>query len=166
MSDEPDKPDTYHRGADHSAPYPVSRLAPAFSLVDLAREIDQANAMLAARSNSKLEVIAGQIRGLQDKAREVLLQTRQEQLLNSASCNFQRRPGQTCQLYRRQNGELYFSMLSPQDWGGQTPHHWLGAWRMENDYSWTAAGQPPEAQQARQQLRELLDEVPATDGTD
>ena len=38
-----------HRGPDHSSPYPVSRLAPGFGLVDLAREIEQADQSVASR---------------------------------------------------------------------------------------------------------------------
>ncbi len=39
-----------HQGAGHSAPYPVSRLAPGFGLLDLAREIDQADQMISGGS--------------------------------------------------------------------------------------------------------------------
>jgi len=35
-------------------------------------------------------------------------------------------------------------MLSPTDWGGSTPHAYLGSYRLESDYSWTAADQGPE----------------------
>ena len=47
-----------HRGADHSSPYPVSRLAPSFGLVDLAREIEQADQIVSGRLGAQLEVIA------------------------------------------------------------------------------------------------------------
>ncbi len=51
MADDGDSPDRprMHQGADHSSPYPVSRLAPGFDLVDLAREIDQADQMVSSR---------------------------------------------------------------------------------------------------------------------
>lgn len=38
-----------HQGADRSAPYPVSRLAPSFGLVELAREIEQADRIVGGR---------------------------------------------------------------------------------------------------------------------
>ena len=61
-----------HRGADHSSPYPVSRLAPGFGLVDLAHEIEQADQMVAGRLGAQLEVIAEQVRSLQAQARRIL----------------------------------------------------------------------------------------------
>ena len=53
-----------HQGPDHSAPYPVSRLAPAIELVDLAKEIAQADNMLTQIAHGKLGVIAEQIKVL------------------------------------------------------------------------------------------------------
>ncbi|MCG7983610.1 MAG: DUF2452 domain-containing protein [Candidatus Thiodiazotropha lotti] len=48
---------------DHTSPYPVSRLAPAFNPVDLAQEIAQADVMLANRAGSQLKIIAEQMAG-------------------------------------------------------------------------------------------------------
>jgi len=47
-----------HQGADYSAPYPVSRMAPSFELVNLAEEISQADTTLAAHASGKLRLIA------------------------------------------------------------------------------------------------------------
>jgi hypothetical protein len=77
-----------HQGPDHSAPYPVSRLAPAFGGTDLAAEVAQAEAMLGARTGAKLRVIADQIKALQEEARRVLAQAREEQALTRAQCAF------------------------------------------------------------------------------
>ena len=52
------QPPTRHDGPAHSSPYPVSRLAPGFQLVDLAREIDQADQVIGSRLGGQLEVIA------------------------------------------------------------------------------------------------------------
>ena len=59
---------------DHASPYPVSRLAPAFGLVDLAREIALADEMLANRAEAQLSVIASQVRLLQQQAQTILQQ--------------------------------------------------------------------------------------------
>jgi hypothetical protein len=77
-----------HQGADHSSPYPVSRLAPVFKGADLAAELVQAEAMLGARTGAKLRVIADQIKALQEEARRVLAQAREEQALTRAQCAF------------------------------------------------------------------------------
>jgi len=128
-----------HRGPERSAPYPVSRLAPSIELVDMAREIAQADAMLNNRAGSKLKVIADQIKALQDAAREVLEEARQDQELHRAECAFKRQPGKIYYLYERGDGSRYFSMLSPEDWRGTPPHSFAGAYRLEADLSWTPA---------------------------
>lgn len=126
-----------HQGDDRSAPYPVSRLAPAIELVDLAKEIAQADAMLTARTSSKLKVIADQIKQLQEMARTVMEEAQTEQMLHRAQCNFKRLPGKIYHLYRRDTDSLYFSMLSPADWKHQSPHPYVASYRLENDFSWT-----------------------------
>ncbi len=137
-SDEPPRPPpTAHQGADHSAPYPVSRLAPSFGLVELAREIEQADRMVDTRANAQLEVIAAQVRSLQDQARAILEQARQDQQLHHARCGFRRIPGHIYHLYRRPDGGTQFSMLSPADWGGQPPQPFVGSYRLETDMRWT-----------------------------
>jgi hypothetical protein len=123
--------------SDHASPYPVSRLAPAFELVDLAREIAQADEMLSNRAGAKLSLIAEQVRLLQQQAREILQQTQHDQQLHRARCNFQKKPGQIYHLYRNSRGEALLSMLSPEDWQGRPPNDYLGGFRLESDRSWT-----------------------------
>ena len=108
---------THHQGADRSAPYPVSRMAPSFDLINLAEEICQADITLATHATGKLHLIAKQIKALQDEARQVLEQTQRDQLLHRAQCNFKRQPGKIYHLYQKLNGTSYFSMLAPVEWG-------------------------------------------------
>lgn len=153
---------TPHPGPAHSSPYPMSRLAPSFGLVDLAREIDQADQMLGARLNAQLAVIADQVRALQGQARRILEQARQEQQLHHARCAFRRIPGHTYHLYRDDDGGLRFSMLSPQDWHGAPPSPFVGSFRLENDMSWTPAADAPGGDDSRQLLSRLLGGDPPT----
>lgn len=120
-----------------ASPYPLSRLAPPFSLVDTAREIETADATLGVRLGGQLELIADQIRGLQERARALLEAARRDQELHRARCNFQRRVGATYHLYRGSDGDRYWSMLSPAEWGGQPPHAFEGSFRLGIDMSWT-----------------------------
>lgn len=122
---------------DKASPYPVSRLAPPFDLVDVAREIQEADRVTSAVVGGQLDVIAEQIRALQDKARAILDQARRTAELHRASCNFKKRPGGIYHLYRRPNGEAYFSMLSPIEWGNVPPHPFEGSFRLEIDASFT-----------------------------
>ena len=65
MTDKPRK----HTGSDSTSPYPVSSLSPSFELVDLAKQISEADAMINTRVSAKLRVIADQIRALQAEAK-------------------------------------------------------------------------------------------------
>lgn len=145
-----------HQGTDHAAPYPVSRLAPAFDLVDLAREIAEADRLLNTRVSAKLKIIADQIRTLQDQAREVLSEAKRDQDLNHVACNFAKKPGTVYHLYSRSDGTRYFSMLSPDDWQGMPPHSFLGAYRLESDLSWTPATEMDRPDESRELVRRLL----------
>jgi hypothetical protein len=154
MSDE-DKP-ILHRGARHSAPYPVSRLAPAFELTDLATEVARAESMLSARTGAKLRVIADQIKALQAQARQVLDDAREEQALTRAQCAFKRIPGHSYHLYRKDDGTSFFSMLSPADWRGKPPHTFVGSYRLEADYSWTPADGGDRSDETGELVSQLL----------
>lgn len=153
--DDAKKP-SIHQGADHSAPYPVSRLAPSFGLVDLAREIEQADQRVSSRLGSQLQVIADQVKALQAQAREILEQARNDQRLHHARCAFRRIPGHTYHLYEEADGTLAFSMLAPDDWGGKPPKPYIGSYRLENDMSWTPAGQLNEHDDSRKLVQRLL----------
>jgi hypothetical protein len=126
-----------HEGSDYGSPYPVSRLAPPISLVDVAREIAEADKMLASRAEGQLQVIAEQIRRLQERAAHIMDKTRRDHELHRARCSFKRIPGNVYYLYRGRDGQAVFSMLSPADWGAEPPHEFQGAFRLENDMSWT-----------------------------
>ena len=122
---------------EHASQYPVSRLAPPMELVDLAKEIQTADQLIGTRVSAKIQVIAEQIKSLQKKARTILEQARQDHELHRVSCSFKKKVGKTYHLYRRKDGSLYFSMLSPQDWNNQSPHTFEGSYRLEADMSWT-----------------------------
>jgi hypothetical protein len=143
MSDPVDKKHDgpVHTGPDHSAPYPLSRLAPSFGLVDMAREIEEADTMLSAVAGGRLETLAAQIRALQEEAHRVLEQAKRDAILHRAECRFKKVPGAVYHLYKRQNDTHYFSLLSPDDWGPRCPHSFEGSYRLEVDMSWTPASE-------------------------
>ncbi|MEM1417074.1 MAG: DUF2452 domain-containing protein [Myxococcota bacterium] len=134
---------TSYRGPAKLSPYGMSTMSPAIRLVDVAAEIEKADELIGTVASSKLEVIARQIRALQEQAEEVLHQAKRDLDLHRATCNFPRRVGKIYHLYEREGGELYWSMLSPTDWGGAPPHRHAGGFRLEPDQSWTAEEQIP-----------------------
>ena len=146
-----------HRGPAHSSPYPVSRLAPGFGLVDLAREIEQADQHVASRMEAQLRVIADQVKALQAQAREILQQAKSDQRLHHARCAFRRIPGHVYHLYQEADGTAAFSMLSPDDWGGHPPKPFLGSYRLENDMSWTPAEAVEQPDDSRRLVARLLE---------
>ena len=150
-----DKP-LIHQGADHSSPYPVSRLAPGFGLVDLARDIEQADRSVSNRLGSQLQIIADQVKALQEQARQILAQAHEDQRLHHARCAFRRIPGHVYHLYADPDGSLAFSMLSPADWGGQPPREFRGSYRLEMDMSWTPADHVDRQDDSRQLVARLL----------
>lgn len=145
-----------HQGPDNSAPYPVSRMAPATELVDLAAQIAEADTMLANVTHGKLRQIAEQIKSLQQQAGTILQATARDQQLHRAQCNFQRKPGNTYHLYRRGDGREYLSMLAPEEWGGTPPHEFIGSFRLESDMSWTPVDELAGEEQARALVHDLL----------
>lgn len=78
----------------------------------------QADTFVHANVSNKLQVIAEQVRFLQEQARRVLEEAKSNADLHHVPCNFVKKPGTTYHLYRRPSGQKYFSMLSPEvGWG-------------------------------------------------
>ncbi|MFP3984150.1 MAG: DUF2452 domain-containing protein [Desulfurivibrionaceae bacterium] len=147
-----------HHGPAHNSPYPVSRLAPPIDLVDMAKEIEQADNMVNTRVSSKLQVIADQIRGLQEEARQVLEEGSRDQDLHRVPCHFKRVPGHIYHLYQKEDGSRYFSMLSPEDWNNSPPHTFRGSYMLGADQSWTPVEELGKEDDSRQLVRRLLGE--------
>lgn len=74
---------------------------------------------------------------LRNMAIDVLKDAKRDNELHQIACNFVKKPGHIYHLYERPSGQKYFSMLSPEEWGN-TPHNFLGSWRLEADHSWTS----------------------------
>lgn len=147
-----------HKGHGRSAPYPVSRLGASVDLIDLAQEIATADSHINTRVSAKLQLIADQIRHLQQEAREALESAQRDQGLHRAQCNFKRIPGRIYHLYQRSDGASYFSMLGPDEWGNKPPHEFKGSYMLENDMSWTDAEQAGRPDDSRELVKRLLEE--------
>lgn len=126
-----------YRGPARQAPYPLSRLSGPVSLVDVAREIEQADTFIASTTSARLQVIAQQMHALREAARAVLEKAEQDAELHRVDARFKRYPGRTYHLYQRAEGSRYWSLLSPSEWAGSPPHAFLGSYRLESDQSFT-----------------------------
>jgi hypothetical protein len=112
-------------------------LSARFEPVDQLALVEEANKLLGAVARGKLEVIMDQIQYLQNQAKILIEKAERNLALHGVNCLFQRRVGMTYHLYVRDDGNPYFSMLSPEDWGWETPHLFQGSFRLEEDMTWT-----------------------------
>lgn len=139
-----DDPGRY-QGPSRAAPYALSRMAPSFDLVNVAEEIQKADAMLATVTGGKLTVIAEQMRALKEQAARLLERARRDAELHRARCSFEKRPGGVYHLYRRnEDGELWFSLMAPNEWSRPQPQTFEGSYRVEADLSFTRLDVPEE----------------------
>lgn len=131
-----------YSGPNRAAPYALSRLSGPVSLVDVAREIEHADAFIASTTNAQLRLIADQMASLRSEAERLLEQARMNAELHRVEARFVRHPGKVYHLYGRASGTgtevRYWSLLAPEDWAGRPPHRFLGSYRLESDQSWTA----------------------------
>lgn len=125
------------QGSSATSPYPLSRMAPAFDLVDVAKEIRKADDQIATMTTGKLVVIAEQIRFLQEKARELLEKARVDAELHRAKCNFEKKAGGIYHVYEEVDGSRWFSLFGPNEWKTGAPHGYVGSFRLEPDQSYT-----------------------------
>jgi hypothetical protein len=124
-------------GPSHSAPYGLSRMAPAYDLVDVAAQIQKADETLATMTGGKLAVIAEQIAQLQEQARVLLERARRDAELHRARCNFEKKPGGVYHLYRKEDGAVWFSLIAPDEWPRAQSQAFEGSYRLELDMSFT-----------------------------
>ena len=139
MSDEDQKPPVAGRyeGPARAAPYQLSRMAPSFSLVDVAQQIQAADQTLATMTGGKLSLIAEQIQRLQSEARAILEKAKRDAELHRVSCQFVKKPGGIYHLYRREDGVLWFSRLAPEEWVTPQAQTFEGTYLLELDQSFT-----------------------------
>jgi hypothetical protein len=137
-------------------PYPTSRLGARIELVDMAQEIEKSDHALGLVVGAKLEVIRDQMRALQEQARKLLEEAQVSARLQRAKCNFKKIPGKVYHLYRRPDGELYFSMLSPDEWRGGPPHGFEGSYRVEIDLTLRPLGDDRNRPDGRAVVSHLL----------
>lgn len=145
-----------HGGEARSSPYPVSRLAPPHDLVDVARQIQEADQLLGTVAHARLSTIAAQMAALRAEAQRILDETKASLDLHRARCSFVKRPGHVYHAYANAGGEVWLSMIGPGEWGddGSAREH-RGSYRLELDQRWTRLDENGEAG-----ARPGADEVP------
>ncbi|XP_069171491.1 uncharacterized protein C1orf50 homolog isoform X2 [Procambarus clarkii] len=146
--------DTSASGFQLVNPYRTNKVD-SLDLVELATEIQKADTFVHANVSNKLQVIAEQVRFLQEQARKVLQEAKENADLHHIPCNFVKKPGNIYHIYRRQSGQKYFSIINPKEWGSTCPHEYLGSYRLEHDHSWT----PENKMEARSNDQKMIDKL-------
>ncbi|XP_074073917.1 uncharacterized protein C1orf50 homolog [Macrotis lagotis] len=118
-------------------PYNSRRVGDPEDLVELAQQVQKADEFIKANATNKLIIIAEQIQQLQAQARKVLEEAQRDAELHHVACNMVKRPGNIYYLYKRENGQQFFSIISPKEWGASCPKEFLGAYKLQHDLSWT-----------------------------
>ena len=145
-----------YEGPSHAAPYPLSRMAPTYDLVDVAKEIQRADETLATMTGGKLGIIAAQIQRLQEEARLLLEKAQRDAELHRAQCRFEKKPGGVYHLYRRDDGTRWFSLLAPDEWSTPRRQTFEGSYRLELDMSFTRVDRDGEEPAPVVPVKELL----------
>ncbi|XP_051838737.1 uncharacterized protein LOC127552213 [Antechinus flavipes] len=123
--------------ANQLTPYHTHWVGHSKNLVELAQQVQKADEFIEANATNKLIVIAQQISHLQTQASKILEEAQRDAELHHAACNMVKKPGNIYYLYKRDNGQKYFSIISPKEWGPSCPHDFLGAYKLQHDLSWT-----------------------------
>lgn len=108
---------------------------------------------------SKLDVISEQIKFLQKQAHQILASAQEDSKLHKIPCNFVKVPGTLYHLYERSNGDKFWSMISPDEFGSGNPNEHLGSYRMEVDRSFTKADQLQEFAENRRFAETLMKNI-------
>lgn len=106
-------------------------------IIELIEHNKNADSHISAVTTAKLELIAKQINYLQLEAHNIIKEAEENIFLTRAKCNFKRLPNHIYHLYKKENDEYYFSMLSPKEWNQKNPHNFIGSYKLEKDMSWT-----------------------------
>jgi hypothetical protein len=115
-------------------PYGTRTLDPAIRIIDQAKEIEQAKDFIQTRVQGKLDLILRQIQYLQEEAKKILMDASIDEELHRIKCNFQKKIGDIYHLYEKDDGEKYFSILSPEEWK-TPPHKFCATYRLDYDRS-------------------------------
>uniref|UniRef100_A0A914WRX5 Uncharacterized protein n=1 Tax=Plectus sambesii TaxID=2011161 RepID=A0A914WRX5_9BILA len=145
-------------GSERSAlvnPERVTKCEDPMDLVELARQVQKSEEFVRARAVGRLGIIAEQMRHLQQQARRVLEEAQLDDALHHAACNFKKIPGHIYHLFEKPSGQKYWSMISPEEWGGKCANKYLGTFRLEADQSWTAEAKFKE----RSKEIDLMDQI-------
>ncbi len=113
--------------------YPARTSDPPITLTDIAKEIERSEEIIKININGKLDLILKEINRLKEEAKTIIEQAYKDLELHKIKCNFQKIPGEVICLYKRENEELYFSRLSPDDWKKNPPDEFIGSYRLRFD---------------------------------
>ena len=111
-------------------------------LVNEDEQMTVAGNAIVQSSNAKLDMIIKQIEFLKNQAEKVISDARHNVMLHQAKCTFDRKPGQTYHLYKKNDGTMQWSILSLEDWMGSPPWEYIGSYQLMGDQTWKDISDP------------------------
>ena len=75
--------------------------------------------------------------------------------LHHIACNFKKIPGTIYYVYRRDSGQRYMSMISPEEWGSTNAPEFVAGYKLEHDMSWT----PIDKIRKREDEQRIIDQI-------
>ncbi|KAK9294699.1 hypothetical protein QLX08_010769 [Tetragonisca angustula] len=132
-------------------------------LIALATEIEKADNFVKLNACNKLQMIVDQIRYLKKQAENILTEADWNMKLHHVPCNFVKHPGRVYHLYQKETGQLYFSMISPEEWAVSKSgpvQTYKGSYRLEYDQSWTSLEETDKKNKDMAMLAQLCSNIP------
>ena len=65
---------------------------------------------------AKIKVLFKQMENIKKEIEEIINESLETDYLNNIKCNFKKVPGSYYYLYQKSDGQLFFSILSPNEW--------------------------------------------------
>lgn len=84
----------------------------------------------------KLKTLFKQLEFIKKEIEGIVLESIESNELDNVSCRFKRIPGNTYYLYRKKDGDLFFSMLEPEIWDWGKNNIFIGNYLFDYDLTW------------------------------
>ena len=99
------------------------------------KDLEKSKILEAVQRNSnnysKLKILFKQMENIKNEINTVVNESIEAEYLQSVDCKFKKIPGKNYFLYKKNNNDLFFSMLSPKEWS--SPHEYIGEYFYDFD---------------------------------
>ena len=126
-----------YNGPAQGTPYPLQIISPTISNIVIVEQQCSITQNLTTTLEVQLQLLAEQIQSLQSKAEQLIAEAKKNIDLHSIPCSVLKRAGIIYHLYERENGKLFMSIISPEEWGSLKNFKHCGSYELQHDMSWS-----------------------------